>query len=139
MSWKLGLLIALVVLMLGGTATYLGRQELLRISSGLPAFTHSAGDQFDTMVAMRDGTRLFTTVQLPDGAGPSPAVLIRSPYAQVSLILRDTTYLASVQFAALAGGPPPVVREPEEVKWRSGRPSLSVGNRLIFMQFNPLL
>ncbi len=58
--------------------------------SGLPAFTHGTGEEFDTMVAMQDGTRLFTTIQLPDGGGPFPAILVRSPYAQVSLILRDT-------------------------------------------------
>jgi putative CocE/NonD family hydrolase len=170
MNWKRGLLLSVIVLMVGGAAAYLSRQELLRMSSGLPAFTHGAGEQFDVMVAVQDGTRLFTTVQLPDGDGPFPAVLVRSPYAQVSLLLRDTlcgrfvrygyacvfqdtrgqgqseggwdpgtnveigdgrdtlnwlakqpfqdgniamvgsSYLASVQFAALAGGAPPELK-----------------------------
>jgi hypothetical protein len=71
MNWKRWSLLALVTVVIAITAFYLGRQELMRVSAGLPAFTHGAGDQFDTMVAMQDGTRLFTTVQLPDGEGPS--------------------------------------------------------------------
>ena len=90
MNWKRGTLLSLIVLLIAGTAAFLFRQDVLRMRSGLPAFTYGAGDKFDTMVAMQDGTRLFTTIQLPDGEGPFPAILVRSPYAQVSLILRDT-------------------------------------------------
>lgn len=90
MNWKRGLLSVLVILMVGGLTGYLNPQDLLRMRAGLPPFTHGAEDRFDTMVRMQDGTRLFTTVLLPDRKDPSPAVLIRSPYAQVSVILRDT-------------------------------------------------
>ncbi len=34
------------------------------------------------MVAVRDGTRLATDVYLPDGQGPFPAILIRTPYGK---------------------------------------------------------
>lgn len=36
----------------------------------------------DTRVAMRDGVRLATDIMLPDGAGPFPAVLTRTPYGK---------------------------------------------------------
>jgi uncharacterized protein len=34
------------------------------------------------MVPMRDGTKLAASVYLPDGAGPWPAVLVRTPYGR---------------------------------------------------------
>ena len=36
--------------------------------------------RFTTMVAMRDGVRLATTVYLPSGEGPFPVLLYRTPY-----------------------------------------------------------
>ena len=36
----------------------------------------------DQMVAMRDGAKLATSVYLPEGSGPWPAVLIRTPYGK---------------------------------------------------------
>jgi len=170
MNWKRWLVVAVLALLAASGAAFLGRHELMRMSAGLPAFNHRAGESFDAAVAMEDGARLFTTVQLPAGDGPFPAILIRSPYVQVSLILRDTmcgrfvrygyacvfqdtrgqgrsegrwspgsnreiedgrdtlkwlvkqpfqdgniamvgsSYLASVQFAALAGGAPPELK-----------------------------
>lgn len=170
MRWIKRCLVALGVLALIGGAAFLGRHELLRLREGLPAFTHGAGARFHVDVPMRDGVSLFTTVQLPIGSGPFPAVLIRSPYAEVERILRDllcgrfvrygyacvfqdtrgqgrsagdwdpgggteipdgrdtldwlvaqdfqdgniamvgSSYLASVQFAAIAGGAPPELR-----------------------------
>ena len=38
--------------------------------------------QHDVMVAMRDGVRLATAVHLPDGAGPFPVILERTPYGR---------------------------------------------------------
>jgi len=39
------------------------------------------GERFQTMVPMRDGTRLNTFVFLPQGGGPRwPAILHRTPY-----------------------------------------------------------
>ena len=35
-----------------------------------------------TMVPMRDGVRLATDVYLPDGVGPFPAILERTPYGR---------------------------------------------------------
>ena len=34
------------------------------------------------MVAMRDGVRLATDVHLPDGAGPFPVIMERTPYGR---------------------------------------------------------
>ena len=34
------------------------------------------------MVAMRDGVRLATDIHLPDGAGPLPVILERTPYGR---------------------------------------------------------
>lgn len=90
MSWRRGLLLGTLALAVVAATVWLNRQELMRWRSGLPAFTHSAGEAFDVMVAMADDVRLFTTVQLPAGDGPFPTILIRSPYAQVGLILRET-------------------------------------------------
>jgi uncharacterized protein len=36
----------------------------------------------EEMVAMRDGVRLSTSIYLPEGKGPFPAVLIRTPYGK---------------------------------------------------------
>ncbi|MGB0922112.1 MAG: CocE/NonD family hydrolase [Alphaproteobacteria bacterium] len=81
------IIIAAVVVI--GSGAYLARHDLMRMRSDLPPFTHSAGESFDVMVPMDDGVKLYTTVQLPDGDGPFPAVLIRSPYTQVSFIFRN--------------------------------------------------
>ena len=35
-----------------------------------------------SMVAMRDGARLATDVHLPDGAGPFPVIMERTPYGR---------------------------------------------------------
>lgn len=49
---------------------------LLALLLALPAF---AG-QMDVMVPMRDGVKLHTLVYTPEGQGPWPAVLTRTPY-----------------------------------------------------------
>lgn len=76
-------------LLLAVLGLYLGRHELLRRVSGLPEFSHRAGDRSQSMVAMSDGIELYTTVQLPRGDGPFPTVLVRSPYPDVSLVFRN--------------------------------------------------
>lgn len=72
-----------------GISVYVARHELIRIASGLPRFSHRAGDSFDTTVVMSDGIELYTTVQLPRGDGPFPVVLVRSPYPDVSFVFRN--------------------------------------------------
>lgn len=79
----------ILILLIIGTTAYLNRHELLRRFEDLPPFTHSAGDSFDEMVAMEDGVKLYTSVQLPSGNGPFPAILMRSPYEDVSKITRN--------------------------------------------------
>ncbi|MFY9609445.1 MAG: CocE/NonD family hydrolase [Blastocatellia bacterium] len=39
-------------------------------------------NKIDQMVAMRDGIKLATTIYLPEGNGPWPVVLIRTPYGK---------------------------------------------------------
>ena len=90
MSWQRWLVLIFATTSILGSLAWVSRHEILRIRSDLPPFTHSAGHQFDTMVAMMDDTELFTTVQLPGGEGPFPTVLIRSPYTPLNLILRNT-------------------------------------------------
>ena len=90
MKWfRLSLMVigALVVAVIIG---WFARHELTRLQDGLPSFTHGAGDELEIMVPMVDGVQLYTTVQLPDGDGPFPTVVVRSPYAQFSNVMRDT-------------------------------------------------
>ncbi len=54
-----------------------------------PAF---ASAQTTEMVEMRDGVRLATDVFLPDGAGPWPTLLVRTPYGRDDLAGWGDTY-----------------------------------------------
>lgn len=45
----------------------------------------SAGEVQTVHVPMRDGTRLATDLYLPDGTGPWPVILIRTPYSKAAL------------------------------------------------------
>ncbi len=47
---------------------------------GLPEYTHDYGRHEKVMVEMRDGVKLCTNIYFPEGKGPWPVVLIRSPY-----------------------------------------------------------
>jgi len=47
---------------------------------GLPKFTHHYEGHEEIMVEMRDGVKLSTDVYFPEGKGPWPVILIRSPY-----------------------------------------------------------
>lgn len=57
---------------------------LLSAALFLPAFLFAEekpkGRTIDTMVAMHDGTELATTVYLPEGPGPFPTIVSRTPY-----------------------------------------------------------
>ncbi len=50
------------------------------INAQQPATARS--NKIDQMVAMRDSVKLATTISLPDGNGPWPVVLIRTPYGK---------------------------------------------------------
>src|SRR6185436_9443223 len=41
-------------------------------------------DPREEMVPMRDGVKLSTIIYLPEGAGPWPVVLVRTPYGKAS-------------------------------------------------------
>ena len=45
----------------------------------------ASADTFTEMLEMRDGVRLATDVYLPDGAGPWPVLLVRTPYGRDAL------------------------------------------------------
>lgn len=49
---------------------------------GWPA---QGGEVQTILLPMRDGTRLATDVYLPDGTGPWPAILVRTPYNKATL------------------------------------------------------
>ena len=44
----------------------------------------TAVEPTEEMVAMRDGVKLSTIIYLPEGSGPWPVVLIRTPYGKQS-------------------------------------------------------
>ena len=49
-----------------------------------PPAAAAAVKPLEEMVAMRDGVRLSTNVYLPEGKGPFPVVLIRTPYGKLT-------------------------------------------------------
>ena len=79
----------LVVVSVAGLA-FLNRQELLRMREGLPQFTSKPGKTDEVMIKMRDGVRLSTVIYHPKAPGPHPAILVRSPYADVAAFLSDS-------------------------------------------------
>ncbi|HEY7141589.1 MAG TPA: CocE/NonD family hydrolase, partial [Methylomirabilota bacterium] len=51
-------------------------------------------------VPMRDGVKLSTDVYLPDGPGPFPVILIRTPYSNnVDSQVQDGVYFAQRGYA----------------------------------------
>jgi len=42
--------------------------------------THEVVEQLEVMVALSDGVKLATNILLPDGEGPWPTILVRTPY-----------------------------------------------------------
>lgn len=59
---------------------FAGRLTVLRWELDLPAYTHEIGEYRDTWMETRDGVRLSTQVILPEGEGPFPTIVLRSPY-----------------------------------------------------------
>jgi predicted acyl esterase len=76
--WPLVLALALVVLLSAGCATPTPPPPT---DTPIPPAATS-GNIPQVMVPMPDGVRLATTVCLPEGQGPWPALLIRTPYSR---------------------------------------------------------
>ncbi len=76
---RIGLVLGLAVVLL---AVFLitGGPFIAHHFLGLPEFTHDRGRHENMPVAMRDGVKLNTDIYFPEGDGPWPVVLIRSPY-----------------------------------------------------------
>jgi predicted acyl esterase len=53
-------------------------------TSATPPATAAVKKPVEEMVAMRDGVRLSTNIYLPEGQGPFPVVLIRTPYGKLT-------------------------------------------------------
>ena len=53
-------------------------------TSATPPAAAAAAKPLEEMVAMRDGVRLSTNIYLPEGKGPFPVVLIRTPYGKLT-------------------------------------------------------
>lgn len=77
------------IIIIAGTGL-LARHEIQRVREGLPAFTHGEAPRQSEMVRMSDGTLLYTTISLPDEGEQFPTVLIRNPYAQFGMVMRDS-------------------------------------------------
>ncbi|HWO01524.1 MAG TPA: CocE/NonD family hydrolase [Blastocatellia bacterium] len=69
---RLRILVFLAIAALGAFACVINAQQ--------PAPVRS--NKVEQMVAMRDGVKLATTIYLPEGNGPWPVVLIRTPYGK---------------------------------------------------------
>ena len=78
---KLRLLVSLLILIFGGLIVATPAQQNSATQSA-PAAAKPAAKPIDEMVAMRDSVKLATSVFLPEGPGPFPAVLIRTPYGK---------------------------------------------------------
>jgi hypothetical protein len=55
---------------------------VLSLAALAPAYSQQPAGRADEMVPMRDGVKLATTIYLPDGEGPWPVVLVRTPYGK---------------------------------------------------------
>src|SRR5262249_42651738 len=69
----------------------------------------SAQQNRSEMVAMRDGVKLDTNIYLPEGSGPWPVVLTRTPYG------KDQMYAAKNEAAYMQAG---YVRVVQDVRGR---------------------
>src|SRR5438105_8375862 len=54
--------------------------------------TAQAAQPSEQMAPMRDGVKLSTIIYLPEGKGPWPVVLVRTPYGKVSQTRLHTTW-----------------------------------------------
>lgn len=83
MARRIGRVAAVLIAssILGAALVYVWRHEIFRSAAGLPPFTGAFGEQRTEMVEMPDGVGLRTSVYLPEGPGPWPVLLMRSPYA----------------------------------------------------------
>jgi hypothetical protein len=68
------------LLALAAAGAFVLRHEIARRALGLPPFTHGLAGRDQLFVTMRDGVQLATWVTRPEGEGPWPALLTRSPY-----------------------------------------------------------
>ena len=74
-SRLLGLLIGAILLVPSWTEAQRGQAGRQR-----PQVTDEELNHTEYMVAMRDGVRLATSVYLPEGEGPWPVLIQRTPY-----------------------------------------------------------
>src|SRR6266403_1611142 len=74
---RVGLSLSLVPIFLLGSFITAASQQPAPASSQQPVKSAKPAEQ---MVPMRDGVRLATSIFLPQGKGPWPAVLVRTPY-----------------------------------------------------------
>ncbi|MCZ6793591.1 MAG: CocE/NonD family hydrolase [Planctomycetota bacterium] len=68
------------------------RVALVLVPASLSFLVAASPEGKSLMVPMRDGTRLATTVYLPEGEGPWPCVLSRTPYNQAGMIFLAAPY-----------------------------------------------
>ncbi|HEU4390086.1 MAG TPA: CocE/NonD family hydrolase, partial [Blastocatellia bacterium] len=81
---KIHLTLSAVFVFLFGVVVSVASQQTATAPAAKPAL--------DQMVAMRDGVKLATSVYLPEGKGPWPAVLVRTPYGKGTQAAGNTAW-----------------------------------------------
>jgi predicted acyl esterase len=74
-----GVSLSLTLILLFGSLFTNASQQTSAATSQQPASSNKPSEQ---MVPMRDGVKLATSIFLPQGKGPWPAVLVRTPYGK---------------------------------------------------------
>src|SRR3989442_5840862 len=72
--------ILIIVFSLGSFTTAFSQQT----APTTPTTTSQPAQPIEQMAPMRDGVKLSTIIYLPEGKGPWPVVLVRTPYGKVS-------------------------------------------------------
>ncbi|HKP12657.1 MAG TPA: CocE/NonD family hydrolase, partial [Blastocatellia bacterium] len=75
---KTSLLLSLLLVCYFGASGVAPAQQ----NTSTPTATPAATKPLEEMVPMRDGVRLSTSIYLPEGKGPFPVVLVRTPYGK---------------------------------------------------------
>jgi predicted acyl esterase len=67
----------------------------LALAAALIGQAPPAATATEAMVAMRDGVKLATSVYLPDGSGPWPVIVTRTPYSKAGYAQRARRYTSA--------------------------------------------
>jgi predicted acyl esterase len=85
---KIQILLSLILIICSGA--FINAPSQQSAASQQPA-AQSAGP-IEAMPVMRDGVKLSTSIYLPQGSGPFPAVLIRTPYGKATQAMGNSAW-----------------------------------------------